>query len=151
MPELNATPLDLAVLVTYVIGTRIAFGWYLARKAQAGPESYFLAGRAIGWPIIGLSFYVSNMSGSTFVGLPAAGYHDGIAVYHYEWLAAPILVLFVLILPPLLPALEGGHGARVPRAAGAATRNDPSPPPDSHGGHAPGLVPASMATGCRGS
>jgi SSS family solute:Na+ symporter len=61
---------------------------------------YFLAGRRLRWPVIGLSFYVSNMSGSSFVGMPGSGYADGIAVYNYEWLPAPILVFFVFFLLP---------------------------------------------------
>lgn len=52
------------------------------------------------WPIIGLSFYVANMSGSSFIGLPGSAYNDGIAVFHYEWIPAFILVFYVgFILP----------------------------------------------------
>ncbi|CAB5170429.1 hypothetical protein D3OALGA1CA_5695 [Olavius algarvensis associated proteobacterium Delta 3] len=104
MPQLNITSLDVSILITYVLGTRILFGWYAARKMRGGDsEAYFLGGRNIPWFMIGLSFYVSNMSGSTFVGLPGSGYHNGIAVYHYEWLPAVILVFFVLfMLPPYL-------------------------------------------------
>lgn len=46
--------------------------------------------------MIGPCFYVANLSGSTFVGRPGSAYHDGIAVYHYEWMAAPILILFMV-------------------------------------------------------
>ncbi len=41
------------------------------------------------------------MSGSTFVALPASGYHSGIAVYHYEWLPALIIVAFAWFLLPV--------------------------------------------------
>jgi hypothetical protein len=34
MPNLQVTALDLGVFVAYVIGTRIAFGWYFARKTM---------------------------------------------------------------------------------------------------------------------
>lgn len=102
MPQLNVQTADLLVLVVYVIGTRILFGWYFARKTRGGgSEEYFLAGRSLRWPIIGLSFYVSNMSGSTFVGLPGSGYADGVAVFHYEWLPALILIFFVWFMLPL--------------------------------------------------
>lgn len=102
MPALEVRTTDLVVLLVYVIGTRVLFGWYFARKTRGGgSEEYFLAGRSLRWPIIGLSFYVSNMSGSTFVGLPGSGYHDGIAVFHYEWLPALILIFFVWFLLPL--------------------------------------------------
>jgi SSS family solute:Na+ symporter len=93
--------LDVWILLIYVLGTRLFFGWYIARKRKKGDaEEYFLGGRNIPWGIVGLSFYVSNMSGSTFVGLPGSGYLNGIAVYHYEWLPAIILVFFAIFLLP---------------------------------------------------
>ena len=101
MPTVTVTALDLTILIGYVLGTRLVFGWYLARKQrQCNTESYFLGGRNIHWVLIGLSFYVSNMSGSTFVGLPGSGYLNGIAVYHYEWLPAVILIVFVTFVLP---------------------------------------------------
>lgn len=106
MPPLTVTALDVAILLGYVLGTRLLFGWYIVRKRRKGDtEEYFLGGRNIPWGIVGLSFYVSNMSGSTFVGLPGSGYLSGIAVYHYEWLPALILVFFaIFILPRYLAA-----------------------------------------------
>ncbi|MCO6436602.1 MAG: sodium/solute symporter [Phycisphaerae bacterium] len=101
MPTLHVSAVDVWILVVYVIGTRILFSWYFARKTQTGSEQYFLAGRKLRWPVIGLSFYVANMSGASFVGLAGSGYHSGIAVYNYEWLPAVILVCFVVFLLPL--------------------------------------------------
>jgi len=105
VPPLQVTTLDLTILFAYVVGTRLFFGWYIARRRRrhGGTEEYFLGSRDIPWAIVGLSFYVSNMSASTFVGLPGSGYLNGIAVYHYEWLPALILVFFaVFILPRYL-------------------------------------------------
>lgn len=101
MPEFEVTTLDIAILLGYVLGTRLILGWWFARKTkEQGAEGYFLAGRSMAWPIIGLSFYVANMSGSTFVALPGSGYHDGIAVYNYEWLPTLILVFFAAFILP---------------------------------------------------
>lgn len=101
MPQFTITGFDIAVLLVYVLGTRLAFGWYLSRKTVSGTsQKYFLADRNLAWPIIGFSFYVSNMSGSTFVGLPGSGYNDGIAVYNYEWLPSVILIFFVFFILP---------------------------------------------------
>ncbi len=101
MPSLTVAPIDLAILIIYVLGSRIIFGWYIARKRRQGDaEAYFLGGRNLHWVFIGLSFYVSNMSGSTFVGLPGSGYLNGIAVYHYEWLPAIILIVFITFVLP---------------------------------------------------
>lgn len=101
MPPLTVTAIDLAILITYVLGSRLIFGWYIARKHRQGDsEAYFLGGRNINWVFIGLSFYVSNMSGSTFVGLPGSGYLNGISVYHYEWLPVVILIVFIAFILP---------------------------------------------------
>jgi SSS family solute:Na+ symporter len=98
---LSITALDISILVIYVFGSRLIFGWYIARKrCQNSSEAYFLGGRNIHWLFVGLSFYVSNMSGSTFVGLPGSGYLNGIAVYHYEWLPVVILIVFVTFVLP---------------------------------------------------
>lgn len=104
MPNFSVTTLDLVIFLTYLLGTRIAFGWYFAQKTSSEgeeAESYFLGGRNISWPIIGLSFYVSNMSGSSFVAFAGSGYKNGIGVYNYEWIPAVVLILFIIFLLPL--------------------------------------------------
>jgi solute:Na+ symporter, SSS family len=102
LPQLEVTAVDIAILLGYVVLSRLLFGWYFARKTRGqGAESYFLAGRGLRWPIIGLSFYVSNMSGGSFIGLPGSAYSHGVAVYHYEWLPALILILFIFVFLPL--------------------------------------------------
>jgi len=106
MPQLEVGPWDIGILIGYVVATRVAFGWFFARRTRGeGADGYFLAGHRMRWPIIGLSFYVANMGGSSFVGLPGAGYHGGISVFHYEWMPAVLLVLFaVFFLPVFLRA-----------------------------------------------
>lgn len=101
MSDAQISPWDLVVLAVHVIGTRLLFGWLASRTARQGAEGYFLGGRSLRWPLIGLSFYVANMSGGSFVGLPGSGYQDGIAVYHYGWVPAVVLVLFVFFILPL--------------------------------------------------
>jgi SSS family solute:Na+ symporter len=106
MPELQVTAWDLGILIGYVVLTRIAFGWFFARRIRGeGAEGYFLGGHRMRWPLIGLSFYVANMSGSSFIGLPGAGYHSGVSVYHYEWMPALLMIVFAFFfLPPFLRA-----------------------------------------------
>ena len=101
MPHFTVTHWDIAILLVYVLGTRIVIGWYAALKARnADTAGYFLADRNMTWPIIGFSFYVANMSGSTFVALPASAYYSGISVYNYEWLPAAILIFFAVFILP---------------------------------------------------
>jgi SSS family solute:Na+ symporter len=102
MPQLEVTAWDIAILIGYVVVTRIAFGWFFARQTRGeGAEGFFLGGHRMRWPIIGLSFYVANMGGSSFVGLPGAGYHSGVSVFHYEWMPAVLMILFAVFFLPV--------------------------------------------------
>ena len=102
MPRFHVGPVDLAVVVAYVIGVRVVLGWYFVKKTRGGgADAYFLAGRSIRWPVVGLSFYVANLSGGSFVALPGSGYHDGVAVYNYEWLPAILLIAFATFVLPV--------------------------------------------------
>jgi solute:Na+ symporter, SSS family len=95
---------EMPILLIYLIAT-FGIAFYFGRRSADGrsPTSYFLADRNLPWPLVGLSFYASNMSGASFVGLIGASYSHGLAVFHYEWTAVVVLVLFsVLVLPVFL-------------------------------------------------
>jgi len=91
---------DMVILVVYFSGM-IGLGFWLARR-NAGAEDYFLAGRRMIWPFIGLSLFASNLSSTTLIGLSGDAYASGISVYSYEWMAALILVVFAMLFLPLL-------------------------------------------------
>lgn len=102
MEAFSISSIDIGILLLYVIGVRLIFGWWVSKRIRGeGSEGYFLGGRRLAWPLIGLSFYVSNMSGSTFVALPGSAYSDGINAYNYEWMPAIILVIFAVVMLPL--------------------------------------------------
>lgn len=99
MPSFALTPLDLGVVVTYIVAI-IAFGLWLGRK-QESTDDYFLAGRSLGWGVIGLSLFASNMSTSSLVGMAGEAYGGvGVAVYNYEWMAGLVLVIFCAFFLP---------------------------------------------------
>lgn len=91
--------LDYAAVAIYLVAI-VAHGLWAGRK-ERGAEDYFLAGRALPWPLIGLSLYASNMSGASFVGLTGAAYEHGVVVFNYEWTAALVLILFALFMLPV--------------------------------------------------
>lgn len=96
-------PLDLALIGLYGIVV-IWIGWRLAGRHHTA-EDYFLAGRGMLWPLIGLSLFASNISSTTLIGLAGDAYHTGISVFNYEWMASVVLVFFaVFILPFVLRA-----------------------------------------------
>jgi SSS family solute:Na+ symporter len=102
MTGFSVSTADIAILVGYVVGVRVFFAWLVSKRIRgSGADGYFLGGRRLTWPLIGLSFYVSNMSGSTFVALPGSAYHNGINAYNYEWMPALILVIFAAVMLPM--------------------------------------------------
>ncbi|MGF1471000.1 MAG: sodium:solute symporter [Rubrobacteraceae bacterium] len=99
MQSFDVGPVDLTILVVYLISSRIIPLIFSAD--QVGTDGYFLGGRSFLWPLVGLSLFATNMSGSSFVGLAGAGYNQGVSVYSYEWMAAIILIFFAIFLLPV--------------------------------------------------
>jgi len=91
-------PIDRVVVCIYLVFV-VALGLYLSRKHESA-EDYFLAGRSMLWPMIGLSLFASNISSTTLVGLAGDAYSTGISVFNYEWMAAIVLVFFALFMLP---------------------------------------------------
>jgi SSS family solute:Na+ symporter len=98
MPEFRLEPADLAMVGLYVVFI-LALGLYLAKRTGTA-DDYFLAGRSLTWWLIGLSMFASNVSSSTFIGLSSAAYSAGVAVYNYEWMAAFVLIIFLIFFLP---------------------------------------------------
>ncbi|MDJ0893907.1 MAG: sodium/solute symporter [Alphaproteobacteria bacterium] len=97
------TALDAAIIAGYFLLV-VVIGLWVGRGERDATD-YFLAGRALPWYLIGLSFFASNMSGASFVGLIGASYSHGMVVFNYEWTAALVLiVLAVFMLPVFLRA-----------------------------------------------
>ncbi len=99
MPAFQLAPADLAVMAVYLVGI-LGLGLWVAR-AQDTTEDYFLAGRALTWPLVGASLFASNISSSSLIGLTGDAYRSGISVYNYEWFAVIALVLFAVVFLPL--------------------------------------------------
>lgn len=99
MPQFELTTLDIAAVVLYGL-VIFGIGLYFSRKTDDG-EDYFLAGRSLTWGLIGISLLASNLSSSSMIGMAGEAYGGiGMAVYNYEWMAALVLVVFVLFFLP---------------------------------------------------
>lgn len=93
---------EIAIVLVYLAATyALALRYARADGSPQDLAGYFLAGRALPWYLIGLSFYATNMSGSSFVGLMGASYNHGLTVFHYEWTAALVLLLFAAFILPV--------------------------------------------------
>jgi len=98
MPEFALNTLDYVMIGAYALVV-IAVGLFFARR-EKDAEQYFLAGRRMTWPLIGVSLFASNISSTTLVGLSGNAYGQGIAVFNYEWMAALVLIIVAAFFLP---------------------------------------------------
>lgn len=92
--------IDLFFLGLYAVVV-VWIGVRLAGRAHTA-EDYFLAGRSMLWPLVGVSLFASNISSTTLIGLAGDAYHTGISVFNYEWMASLVLVFFAFFLLPYI-------------------------------------------------
>lgn len=72
---------------------------WVVRKKQANTEDYFLAGRNIGWFVVGASIFASNIGSEHVVGLAGAGAGNKLPMLIYEIQAWVVLLLGWVFLP----------------------------------------------------
>jgi solute:Na+ symporter, SSS family len=95
----SAHPIDLAVIATYLVAITV-IGIIVGRRQGATSSGYFLAGRSLRWPVIGMALFATNISTVHLVGLASAGYKEGLVYGNFEWMAAFILILLGLVFAP---------------------------------------------------
>ncbi|MBP1653695.1 MAG: sglT 4 [Bacteroidetes bacterium] len=92
------TTLDWLVIACYFTGL-LVLAWWVIRKGKDTADDYFLAGRNLGWWIIGASIFASNIGSEHLVGLSGSGATSGIVMGHYELHAWCLLVLGWVMVP----------------------------------------------------
>ena len=92
------TGLDWLMIAAY-FGILLVVAWWVVRKGKDTATDYFLAGRNLGWWIIGASIFASNIGSEHIVGLAGSGAADGVAMAHYELHAWCLLVLAWVFVP----------------------------------------------------
>lgn len=99
MQTFTLSTLDMWVIIGYFIFI-MALGFVVAKKINTA-EDYFLAGRSMLWPFIGVSLFASNISNANLLGLAGEAYSSGISVFNYDWMAVIILVFFAIYILPI--------------------------------------------------
>src|SRR4029078_4552052 len=87
------TWLDWAIILFYFAIIAGISWWAVKKKDKTSADDYFLAGRQLGWFVIGASIFASNIGSEHLVGLAGSGATDGVALAHYELHAWCLLVL----------------------------------------------------------
>jgi len=94
-------PLDLAVIVVYLVGI-VGMGCWVGLRRRKGEvdRSYFLAGGTLTWPVIGLALFSTNISTIHLVSQAQEGYMNGLAHGNFEWMAPFLLITLSLFFAP---------------------------------------------------
>jgi len=90
-------PLDWGVIALYFLGLGVVVWWSSRRQETA--SDYFLAGRNVGWFVVGASLFASNIGSEHIVGLAGNGTRSGMAMAHWE-LHAWIMILLGWVFVP---------------------------------------------------
>ncbi|HEY5687837.1 MAG TPA: sodium:solute symporter [Yeosuana sp.] len=88
---------DIIVIILYFL-----FIVYLGIKYSKSQDenSYFLAGRGMGWQVIGFSLFAASISSSTLIGQAGDAYSTGIAVFNYNLISVLVMVFFAWYILP---------------------------------------------------
>ncbi len=97
MDQFQLSGLDIGIMLTYAV-LIIGYGIYHGKRDSS--EDYFLAGRGMTWPIVGIALFSANISSSTLIGLAGDAYKTNIHVYNYEWFAVVVLIFFAIFFLP---------------------------------------------------
>ena len=94
-------PIDVSIIVVYLVGI-VALGCLAGfrQRRTAEGQGYFLAGRTLTWPVIGLALFSTNISTVHLVSLAEEGYRNGLAYGNFEWMAAFTLIILALFFAP---------------------------------------------------
>ncbi len=92
------TSIDWLVILAY-FGILLGVATWVVRKGKDSATDYFLAGRNLGWWVIGASIFASNIGSEHVVGLAGSGATSGVAMAHYELHAWCLLLLGWVFVP----------------------------------------------------
>ena len=94
-------PLDTFdwISITLYFLVLIGIAIWVIRKKEENTEDYFLAGRNVGWFVVGASVFASNIGSEHVVGLAGTGASDKLPLLIYEIQAWVVLILGWVFLP----------------------------------------------------
>jgi len=94
----NIHAIDWIIVAGY-FAIILGLAWWVIKQRKDTSTDYFLAGRHLGWFIVGASIFASNIGSEHLVGLAGSGATDGVAMAHYELHAWCLLILGWVMVP----------------------------------------------------
>ena len=90
--------LDWGVVAAYFLALLGIAAWSVRRGVRSSSD-YFLAGRHVGWFVVGTSIFASNIGSEHIVGLAGTGAENGLVMGHFELHSWLVLLLGWVFLP----------------------------------------------------
>src|ERR1700733_4638962 len=87
------------VAIAIYFSILLCVAYWGVKKGKDTATDYFLAGRNLGWWVIGASIFASNIGSEHIVGLAGSGATSGVAMAHHELHAWCLLVLGWVFVP----------------------------------------------------
>ncbi|QQS29599.1 MAG: sodium:solute symporter [Sphingobacteriales bacterium] len=91
--------LDLVIIFLYFLAV-FGVAYWASKSAGENSDQFFLAGRNLGWFVIGASLFASNIGSEHLIGLAGSGFSEGVPVAQYEIWAGVILLLLGWVFVP---------------------------------------------------
>jgi len=88
---------DIIILCAFIVFIII---YALKHRKNASSSDYFLAGKSMSWPVVGLSLFAASISSSTLVGHAGEAFISGVAVHNYNWISVLVMVFFATFFLP---------------------------------------------------
>ncbi|MEA1951842.1 MAG: sodium/solute symporter, partial [Planctomycetota bacterium] len=98
--KLEIGTIDLVIIIGYLVGIVGLGCWAGLRQKTAQSDGYFLAGKSLKWPVIGLALFATNISTIHLVSLAQCGYTSGLLYGNFEWMAGFTLICLSLFFAP---------------------------------------------------
>ncbi len=97
--------IDITISVLYIAAIFVIGLWAGIRHQRKNREKdsageYFLAGKTLKWPMIGLTLFATNISCVHLVSLAQSGFDTGLLNGNFEWMASFTLILLALFFAP---------------------------------------------------
>ncbi|HMS68210.1 MAG TPA: sodium:solute symporter [Saprospiraceae bacterium] len=87
------------IFISIYFAILLGIAWWVIRNKKGDTEDYFLAGRNVGWFVVGCSIFASNIGSEHVVGLAGAGAGNKLPMLIYEIQAWVVLILGWVFLP----------------------------------------------------
>jgi len=88
---------DIIILVAFIAFMVI---YALRHRKTSSSKDYFLAGKTMSWPVVGLALFAASVSSSTLVGHAGEAFISGVAVFNYNWISVLVMVVVATFFLP---------------------------------------------------